>query len=289
MMKKLMIVLILLIAVLAVLGVVSYQAVNQMNQEREEGKIRQTEPPTAAATEEPTEEETEEETEDPDDAFTGIIEEDGVAYYYVDGELQTDTIVGDEENGWHYVGSYGAVNSGYCDGVTVDGADWIVIEGDAYPVQTEDDKCLFAAAKDVAECTDTSMSREEKLKACFDYIRSKYGEGVQHDPPYPPTKSDWYIVYANDIFVGGWGDCYSFGAAYAFMGRAIGYTESYACNSTGHGWTEIEERVYDPEWSMHSKNYSYYAMTYDEKCDVPYAKALSVGAEYKRMQIVIHG
>lgn len=282
-MKKLMIVLILLIAVLVILGVVSYQAVNKMNREKEEGKPRETE--AAAVTEEPTEEETEEPTE----GFTGIIEEDGVAYYYVDGELQTDTVVGDEENGWRYVGSYGSVDSGYCDGVTVDGADWIVIEGDAYPVETDADKCLFAAAKDVAECTDSSMTHEEKLKACFDHIRSKYGEGVQHDPAYPPTNSDWYIIYANDIFVSGRGDCYSFGAAYAFMGRAIGCTESYACNSTGHGWTEIEERVYDPEWSMHSTNYSYYAMTYDEKCDVPYAKALSVGAEYKRMQIVIHG
>lgn len=280
--KKAVIVAILFAAVLATLCVVSYHIVNKSNQEAEQGKPR----PTEAPTQEETEEETEEATEE---LFTGFVEEDGVRYYYLDGELQTDTVVGDEENGWYYVGSFGAVNIGCCDGVTVDGSDWIVIEGDAYPVETESDKLLFAAAKDVAECTDSSMSREEKLKACFDLIRSKYGEGVQHDPPYPPSESDWHIVYAKDIFVNGRGDCYSFGAAYAYMARAIGYTEAYACNSTGHGWTEVEEKVYDPEWSMHSKNYSYYAMTYDEKCDVPYAKALSVGMEYKRAQIIIHG
>ena len=237
---------------------------------------------TEAATDLPTEELTE-------SSFTGFITEEGVRRYYLNGELQTNAVVGDDTDGYFYVGKDGGVDDGYCDGVTVDGVDWIIIEGEAYEVQTESDKCLFAAAKDVAACTTTDMTREEKLKACFDYIRSNYGEGVQHDPPYPASEPDWAIIYANDIFVKGRGDCYSFGAAYAYMARAIGYIESYACNSTGHGWTEIEERTYDPEWSMHSNNYSYYAMKYDEPCDVPYAKALSFGKEYKRLQILIHG
>lgn len=288
--KKLIIVSILFAAVIVTLCIVSGYAVDKMNRENEKGKTRETQAPTEEITEAPTQEPTESpEMETAEDSFTGFVEEDGVRYYYLDGVLQTDTIVGDDENGWFYVGSFGAVNIGYCGGISVDGTDWIVIEGSAYPVQTGSDQLLFAAAKDVAECTDSTMTREEKLKACFDYIRTKYGEGVQHDPPYPPTNRDWYIIYAADIFVNGRGDCYSFGAAYAYMARAIGYTEAYACNSTGHGWTEVDNKVYDPEWSMHSNNYSYYAMSYDEKCDVPYAKALSVGSEFKRMQIVIHG
>ena len=198
------------------------------------------------------------------------------------------SVIGSAEEGYSYVGEDGTVNPGYCDGVTVDGQDWIVIEGAAYQVKTDSDKCLFAAAKDVAKCTDPGMTREEKLKACFDYIKSNYLEGVLHDPPYSFSEPDWPVVYANDIFVDGMGDCFSYGAAYAYMARAIGYTESYACNSGGHGWAEVEERTYDPEWSLHSDNYSYYGMRYDEECDVPYAFAIENGRDQKRRQIIIN-
>ena len=218
----------------------------------------------------------------------GFVEEEGVRYFYRDGEKVKNSVVGDDKEGYFYAGESGAIDAGYCDGVNVDGKDWIVIEGAAYPVKTESDQCLFTAAKDVAACTNPGMSREEKLKACFDYIKEHYLEGVLHDPPYPYTNIDWPVVCANDLFVYGKGDCYSYGAAYAYMARAIGYTEAYACNSGGHGWAEVEKRTYDPEWSLHSNNYSYYGMSYDEECDVPYAAVISDGADYKRLQIVIN-
>ncbi len=219
---------------------------------------------------------------------SGYAEENGVLKYYINGVVQTNTVVGSDEEGYCYAEADGAIDRGYCDGVTVDGSDWIIIEGTAYRVLTDSDKCLFAAAKDVAKCTQSGMTRAEKLKKCFDYIKSNYLEGVLHNPPYPYSEPDWPVVYANDIFVDGMGDCYSFGAAFAYMGRAIGYTEVYACHSGGHGWTEIEERTYDPEWSMHSNNYSYYGMRYDEECDVPYASAIENGIEQKRRQIIIN-
>ena len=93
------------------------------------------------------------------------------------------------------------------------------------------------------------------------------------------------MVYANDIFVYGKGDCYSYGAAFAYVGRAIGYTESYAVNSGGHGWAEINGLIYDPEWSMHSNKSTYFGLSYDDKVDVPYASAISDGAEWKRKKI----
>ena len=294
-MKKHNIIFIVLLVVVVIgLSVVGISAINHAitirdSQGNKVQAVSNVFDPTAKPTVAPTQAPTEPPTEPPTEAFTGFAEKDGARCYYVKGKLQTDTVVGNDEEGRFYVGSDGKVDTGYCNGVNIDDTDWIVIEGSAYKVKTKSDKYLFMAARDVNECTDTGMTREEKLKACFDYIKSKYGEGVQHDPAYPPTESDWYLVYADDIFVKGWGDCYSFGAAFAFVARAIGYTESYACNSTGHGWTEVEEKVYDPEWSMHSKNYSYYAMTYDEPCDVPYKGALAVGKEFKRMQIVING
>lgn len=224
-------------------------------------------------------------TEIPENGFVTI---DGVRFYYVNGELQEDTIVGSETDGFFYADKSGAINEGYCNGLTIGDEDWIIIEGKAYKVETESDKCLFAAAKDVAACTTVDMSKDEKVKAAFDYIKEHYLEGVLHNPPYSYTKKDWPIVCANDLFVNGKGDCYSYGAAFAYMARAIGYEEAYACNSGGHGWTQIDELIYDPEWSKHSDNYSYYGMSYEEECDVPYAKAIADEADYKRLKIEIH-
>lgn len=221
----------------------------------------------------------------PKDGFVTI---DGVRFFYENGALMVDTIVGSDDDGYFYTDKSGAINDGYCNGVTVNDEDWIVIEGQAYKVETESDKCLFAAAKDIGSCTTVDMTREEKVQAAFDYIKDHYLEGVPHDPPYSYTKTDWPIVCANDLFIGGKGDCYSYGAAFAYMARAIGYTEVYGCNSGGHGWTEIEGKIYDPEWSKHSSNYTYFGMSYEDECDVPYAKAIADEADYKRMKIEIH-
>ena len=270
-----------LAVILMAVFVVFFISVHPPGADKEAPDAQQTEQPT----EEPTEKPTEKPTEPP---FTGYKIENGIRYYYLNGEKQFNTVVGSEDEGYRYVGEDGLPIEGYCNGVTANGADWIVIESEAYPVKTESDKLLFIAAKDIFECTSLDMTREEKLKAAFDYIRTKYREGSLHDPAYPPTNSDWHLIYASDIFVNGRGDCYSFGAAFAFMARAIGYTEAYACNSTGHGWTEVENRIYDPEWSLHSKNYSYYAMSYDDECDVPYKGAMKVGKEYKRRQITVN-
>mgnify|MGYP002869293618 CR=1 FL=1 len=136
---------------------------------------------------------------------------DGVySYYYVEGVLQTNTIVGSESEGYYYANADGAVDFGYCDGVNIDGEDWIVINGAAQKVVTAADACLYAAAQDIAACTETWMSKGEKLEAAFDYIRTNYLEGVLHDPPY--QEEDWPVVCANDLFIYGKGDCFSYGA-----------------------------------------------------------------------------
>jgi acetyl esterase/lipase len=53
----------------------------------------------------------------------------------------------------------------------------------------------------------------------------------------------------------------------------------------GHGWSEIDGLVYDPEWSMHSNKSTYYALSYDTQTDVPYKAALNVGSTWSRVKI----
>ena len=43
-------------------------------------------------------------------------------------------------------------------------------------------------------------------------------------------------------------DCFGFGAAFAYLANAVGY-KAYAVSSGGHGWAEVNGRVYDPDWA----------------------------------------
>ena len=87
------------------------------------------------------------------------------------------------------------------------------------------------------------------------------------------------------LFRNGYGNCFSYAAAFAYLAKAIGYSKCYACNSGGHGWSEIDGLIYDAEWSMHSTKYTYYALSYDTTTDVPYKSALTVGSTYAHVAV----
>lgn len=194
-----------------------------------------------------------------------------------------NTIAGSDAEGYVYVNGEGIVDDKYCGAVNIDGVDWNVINGVPTKVTTESDKTLLAALKAVSEYITSDMTKEQKLKACFEHIKSDYVEKVPRTPPY--HESDWAVIYANDILVNGAGDCYSYGAAYAYLAKAIGCDEVYACNSGGHGWAEVEGKVYDPEWSLHHSDYNYCGLSYDDKTDVNYKGGIAPGADWMRIKI----
>ena len=209
----------------------------------------------------------------------------GKTYYYgSNGLIQKNGIVGSASDGYCYADKNGVIDFGYCNGVTDGGSDWNVIEGRAKRVSSDSDRTLFRALKLVNQITDSSMSREQKLKACFNHL--KKGGYTEKNPRIPHyTGMDWPIIYANDIFVNKTGNCISFAAAFCYMAKGIGYTEVYGCHSGGHGWAEVNGLVYDPEWSMHRFSYSYYGMSYDEPCDVAYRAAISAGKPWMHIKI----
>ena len=214
----------------------------------------------------------------------GLVTHGDKSYYYdADGNLAKDGIVGSEADGYYYAGSDGAIDNTYSDGVNVGGTDYYVICGKATPVKTDADKVTFAAAQAIAKCTSPGMSKEQKLQKAFDYIKTNYNEGVRRTEPY--YGMDWPVLYGSDLLIDGKGDCYSYGAGFAYMAKAIGYEEVYACNSGGHGWAEIDKLVYDPEWSMHHDDFTYFALSYDEETDVPYRFGISGGAEWMHIKV----
>ncbi|MDE6024990.1 MAG: hypothetical protein K2G45_05995 [Lachnospiraceae bacterium] len=141
---------------------------------------------------------------------------------------------------------------------------------------------LQRAQKIVNRITDDSMTKEEKLKVCFEYVQN-YEESRPRTPHY--TGMDWPVLYANDMFLNGKGNCFSYAAAFAYMAKAIGYTEVYCCNSGNHGWTEINGLVYDPQWSREHHVYNYYGLSYDTKVDVQYKWAIREGLPWMHIKM----
>ncbi len=215
----------------------------------------------------------------------GRVEENGKVYYYSDnGELMKNTVVGSDSEGYSYADANGVIDPKFTGTVNVDGGDWNIINGKAKKVVTDADKTLSAAIKAVTAYITPDMSKEEKLKACFEHIKSDYIERVPRTPA--THDAGWEVLYANDILVDGAGDCYSYGAAFAFLAKAAGCDKCFACNSGGHGWAEVEGKVYDAEWSMHHNEYTYFGLSYDDETDVNYKRGISPGADWMRVEVV---
>ncbi len=126
---------------------------------------------------------------------------------------------------------------------------------------SESDKTLVRAYQLVDKVTNNGMTKEQKLRASYNHIRDNYPEYNPRIPHY--SGEGWNVTYANDIFINKGGNCLSVAAAVAYMAKAIGFDNVYAVNSTGHGWAEINNRVYDAEWERHNAG-SFYNLSYDD-------------------------
>ena len=181
-----------------------------------------------------------------------------------------------EKTNWYL--NDGALDLSARKAVVSDGRKWIVVDGRAKKVSSASDQTLFRAFLAVEEATTPSMTKQQKLRACFDYVKREYGECNPRSPHY--LGADWPILYANDMFIDGRGNCFSYAAAFAFMAKAIGYEEVYCCNSTGHGWAEIDGKVYDPEWSKGNFNSTFFGIGYYDRVGVNYSVILPMIGVY---------
>ncbi len=237
--------------------------------------------------------------------YTGYRTLNGKTYYYKAGVLQKNGIVGSKAEGFCYASKDGSIdysftgiakNANGCwyfikgrldfnfrGAVTYQSKDWNVLNGKATQVKTEKDKTLFRALKLVSKITTKDMTKEQKLKKCFNHIKTAYTEMNPRIPHY--RGMDWPVIYANDIFVNGKGNCISYAAAFGFLAKAIGYDNVYGCHSGGHGWCEINGLIYDPEWSTHSSASTYYGISYDTKTDVDYRSGIAAGYAWMHVKI----
>ncbi|MBE6824492.1 MAG: hypothetical protein E7513_04000 [Ruminococcaceae bacterium] len=215
----------------------------------------------------------------------GYVEIDGNTYYYNEyGVIQKNGIVGNSKDGYRYADKNGKIDYTVRKAVEQNGVQWNVLDGKAYKVKTEADKTLYRALKEVDKALKgkKGLTKEQKLRQCYLYVMNAYTEKNPRIPHY--TGTDWPIIYANDMFVRGVGNCCSYAACFAYMAKAIGYENVYACNSGGHGWAEINGLIYDPEWSRHH-DFDYYAISYNANVGVDYKGAMSVKEPWKHVKI----
>ena len=215
--------------------------------------------------------------------FDGYQIINGSKYYYKNGVVQKNGVVGNSRDGYCYADKNGKIDTTYCGAVTSNGADWIVQNGKATKVTTADGRNLFSAMKLVAQLTTKSMSNEQKLRACFEHLKKSYVEKNPRIPHY--TGMDWPVIYANDILANGVGNCFSYAAVFCYMAKAIGYTNIYACTSGGHAWAEINGLIYDPEWARHRFQYTYFGLSYDTQTDVNYKAGIAAGEPWMHVKV----
>ncbi|HCT92054.1 MAG TPA: hypothetical protein DF613_11855 [Lachnospiraceae bacterium] len=122
---------------------------------------------------------------------------------------------------------------------------------------------MIKANRIMEKCTKPAMKKSTKLKRCFTYSKRKFS--YHTSPKYGRRsgwKNHWERKYALEMFDGGGGDCYAYGAAFAFLANACGYTDACVVSSGGHGWAEVSGKVYDPSWSKVDRRHNYCGMPY---------------------------
>ena len=108
------------------------------------------------------------------------------------------------------------------------------------------------------KATKPSMTKEQKLKASYVYMRDHY-KYIKRDMV-AQSNNNWVNGYAKNFFADKGGNCYSWAAAYTSVAQKLGYPAK-ACAGTlyhadgkvwgEHAWTEISmggtAYVFDPE------------------------------------------
>ncbi len=99
-----------------------------------------------------------------------------------------------------------------------------------------------------SKITNKKMTKKQKLLACFKYASdpSNYEYRFTRIPNY--YGNDWPAVYAYDMIHQGASVCFGYTALFGYLAGACGY-DVYFCNEKGHGWVEINGKVYDPTYA----------------------------------------
>lgn len=126
------------------------------------------------------------------------------------------------------------------------------------PTEEVDKKLKEVTTKILSQITNSSMTKAQKLRACWNFVTS--GANFSYWPKYPNTSQvGWQRTTALDMLTTRRGNCYSFACGFAALAKEIGYSPSVVCGRvsgsrdgssdgmTRHSWVVIGGTYYDPE------------------------------------------
>ncbi len=132
------------------------------------------------------------------------------------------------------------------------------------------------------------MSREQALRACYDYMMSNCSYKRFTDI----FSNGWTNTYALDLFTTGQGNCSSYAAGLAYLAKGLGYDSRVATGKIGsvsglptaHSWTEIkidgQWYIFDSEMDQAKSNKEYYKKTYDNYPSTGLTKELEWSCDF---------
>ena len=184
----------------------------------------------------------------------------GKNYYYFNakGVMKTGTVKADGTT--YYMGDSGKMEA-YAKGST-----FYKPTGEKMKsYQAKEYRTYLRAKEKVAEITKKSMSKSQKLLACFKWVQKGYYHQYRKFRNY----EGWAADFANDHFLKTWkglrhGCCNSDAAAFGYLALAIGYTDvdvgvdSQPGTIAGHGCTKINGKYYDPLFAEAKSFAKYY-------------------------------
>ena len=201
-------------------------------------------------------------------ALTGMQKIRSKYYYFLkDGKMQT---------GWQIINGkkyyFEPVHGRRVRSKVIDG---VRIAKDGTAPLTMDDR-LYLVCSDLISriCTD-SMTKEQKLLACFQYMSSRSNFSYRTWRQYS-YYDGWYRNYAMEMLQNHCGNCYNFSCAFAYLAKTLGFraqlvrgkikwSGSRAQDANGytpHCWVLLDGRNYDPEGKWQGFAYVYDSQAY---------------------------
>lgn len=184
-------------------------------------------------------------------------------YYYVNNAKVV---------GWYKIGEYyyffGSDGALAVNRVAGSGNTWYYVDNEGKRV---DDATMNLAVAYIRRYTKDSMTTEQKLWACYQALRTK----ATYQRFYDKVNVTKIPSYAYYHFANNKGNCYRVAAAYAYIGRALGFDARVVSGSvTGsrgmsvHGWTELKKNgvwiIYDVNLGRNWPNLNFYSITYKQ-------------------------
>lgn len=102
----------------------------------------------------------------------------------------------------------------------------------------------------ISKCTNSSMTQEQKLRACYDYVGKNHTyRTLSNDCP---SNFLYHEYYAYQTVTSGSGNCYGMNFLFGHLAIKLGYDVKFYKGYVGtrrdpHGWVEIGGLIYDPE------------------------------------------